>query len=528
MEDEMPDLESSETNTQNTEELPPFEPQVQEESDSSDLLHSFYYFKTIFEQSKFSMKDQLQINPTTSWKQIQKQFKNTKFPCINCKRRVNTIFTVQTQKVESQDIPVRKYLAICGDSESPCDFHIEFEIPISRRIDQEYLLTIEKVNQIQRQIIIAKNNVVFGMITPNEAVKQFEEFKQEMEKYNLLKEQYMNQLIFLINNPVKKKDLKEKLNEFYTNVSEYKTLVEKHIREDEPIETANAYFRDTLLPSSSALSELKYSTREVIEDTPDRKIYSTTEYDLSKLEIPSEIHEIKVNLGNKYVAPINVVVANKTNKSRPKKSKKNNKTVKTKEPPKKEVNMEKINDAMKQLLQKMIIEDRLTMTESEMYKEIKKIYRVSNLESKYGETIKAYFGKHIPIWMNEYDHIMDVLHNMAVSGEIKTATYKTIEQQLVRTNTEVDFRVFKPAIIDITGKYMYQLGYKKSGDDSDVLIGTSVPYPEWPPKPEEEEESMPSLYNSPELNVEKSEEEEEDIINAPKNRRRGVVLSDSD
>ena len=531
MEDEMPDLESSETN----DELPPFEPQVQPESDSSDLLHTFYYFKTMFEQSKFTVKDKLQSNPTTSWKQIQNRFKKVKFPCINCKRHVNTNFSIKTQPDESQDVKVKKYLAICGDLEAPCDFHIEFDIPITRRIDQEYLLTIKKLNQIQRQIIIAKNNVVFGMIMPDEAVKQFEDFKQQMEKYNLLKEQYMNQLIFLVSNPVKKQDLKEKLFEFYTNVSEYKTLVEKHIREDEPIETANAYFRDTLLPSSTALSELKYAKREVIEIKTDYKLYSTTEYDLSNLEIPSEIREIKVNLGNKYVAPINVVVANKTNKSRPTKSQKN-KTVKNKEPVEKKSKTgrklddpAKLDEVMKTMLQKMIIEDRLTMTNAEICKAIGKETRVPDVESKYGEHIQAYFGKHVPIWISEYDHIMDVLHNMAVSGEIKTATYKIIERQLVSQNADVDFRVFKPAIVDTTAKYMAQLGYNNTGDDSNILTGADVPYPEWPPKPEEAEETMPSLYNSSESQEPPPiEEEDDEVVNAPKNRRRPVILSDTE
>lgn len=455
------------------------------ESLDLDKLNTFYYLKQKYEQDKKERCNKFALEKeAVNWKMKRAYFTAKKPKCINCKRKVGSLFTIKHTD------GFRNFLGKCGDIVNPCEFHIEFNMPSVVRMDREHYKILKKLNELQESIILTKNKVIFGMLDPAGAVTRFDELNAEIATNVTELEKYSMKLLEVTNNLVKKEELSNKIIEFNENVAELNVIMQKCISEGEPIITAVNYLIHTIKPSAEHLSEMKYATREIekVLDTQGKMEkeykYHTFEYKLSDLELPTVMEVKYFELGNNNFTPALIlqddedkdkkqldtkdVKSQKTRKNRRSMATPKNKTIRNLDDP-----MD-LNYIMNSLLQQTIMEDRLTITPREIFAELETNYGINDVKGKYGKIIKEYFGKHISIWNSIYDDVMEVVYNMALNKEIQYVSYAMVEEQLTAQHSDIDFSVFKKVIKEIIRRYITKLGLSSNED---------IPRPDWPNLP---------------------------------------------
>jgi hypothetical protein len=490
--DDLEDLEPSSLSELNPleqqdkeEKLPAEELTNPNESMDVDKLNTFYYLKQKYEQDKKERCNKFALEKEAmSWKMKRAYFASKKPKCVNCKRKVGSIFAIKHTD------GFRNFLGKCGDAEKPCEFHIEFNMPSVVRIDREHHKILKKLNELQESIILTKNKVIFGMLDPAGAVTRFDELNAEIAANITELEKYSMKLLEVTNNLTKKEELSNKIIEFNENVAELNVIMQKCVLEGEPLKKVVDYLVDIIEPSAKHLSQMKYATREVekVLDTQGKVEkeykYHTFEYKLSDLELPTLMEVKQFELGNNNFTPellvpeekedkkesnVKNAKSRKTQKNRRLTKPANNKTVRNLD------DSIDLNYVMNDLLQRLIMEDRLTITPREIFAEIETEYGVNDVRSKYGKIIKEYFGKYVSIWTSVYDDIMELVYNMALNKEINAVTYNTVKDKLTSQHSEIEFSVFKKVIKEIVRRYQTKLEGLSSDEE--------IPRPDWPKSP---------------------------------------------
>jgi len=452
------------------------------ESLDLDKLNTFYYLKQKYEQDKKERCNKFALEKEEiSWKMKRAYFTSKKPKCINCKRKVGSLFTIKHTD------GFRNFLGKCGDTVNPCEFHIEFNMPSVVRIDLEHRKILKKLNELQESIILTKNKVIFGMLDPAGAVTRFDELNAEIAVNITELEKYSMKLLEVTNNLIKKEELSNKIVEFNENVAELNVIMQKCVVEGEPIKKVVDYLIDIIEPSAEHLSEMKYATREIekVLDTQGKVEkeykYHTFEYKLSDLELPTVMEVKHFELGNNNSTPELLVPEEDKDKTQPNaKTRKNRRLIVNPNKPANRTvrnldNPMDLNYIMNSLLQTLIMEDRLTITPREIFAEIETKYGVNDVKSKYGKIIKEYFGKYVSIWTSVHEDIMELVYNMALNKEIQSVSYAMVEEQLTNKHSDIEFSVFKKVIKEIIRRYVTKLESLSSDED--------IPRPDWPNPP---------------------------------------------
>lgn len=450
-----------------------------------EKLDMFYNLKNKYEMDKKERCNKFALaKENINWKMKRAYFASKKPKCVNCKRKVGSLFSIKHED------GFRRFIAKCGDPENPCEFKIEFKMPDVVRIDKKYHALLHKLNELQESIVVTKNKVLFGMMDPASAVTQFDELKNEITAYTTELENYSTRLMNVTHNQEKNDELLVKINEFNENVAEVNLIVQKCLFEDEPIKSIVDYFVDTIDVSAKYLAKLKYAEREV-ETVLDSKgdviecIYRTFDYLPAQLEMPVAMEVIDYNVNAEIsnsiqVEETNAINANNDNankKTKNNKTKKNRQTVPKNKTIRNLDNQEDLNAVMKEILQTIIMENRLTITRREIYELIEDQYHVSDVRGKYGNVIKKYFQSNVALWVQVYPEIMDLAYTMAQNKTIQDTTVSQFMEELNKTHPDVDFSPFKKVIKETLIRYVTLL-------NSVSLSGESTPRPDWPTQPE--------------------------------------------
>ena len=228
-----------------------------------DATNKFYMLKSKYEQDYEKEKKEIMYGEKTnqlSWKDKRFEFKKLVPKCVNCQRRVGSIFET---KVNDEFERVLK--AMCGDRKDPCPFDIEINLGITYDLRDLMNENEEETQTFKHQIILDKNDFLFGYIDSEEAVKKFDEIKDEINGSIESSEYYMSLLNDKIYNLDKKNNLKKIQTEVYTNISnikkyadEYKKTHNKQFMSD----IARIYYQD-MKPRLNEIMEEKYAASYV-------------------------------------------------------------------------------------------------------------------------------------------------------------------------------------------------------------------------------------------------------------------------
>jgi len=172
-----PSIEFRNIDTDNLNDL--MSAEKEEDNDYYDTLEKYFLLKNKYEKKmKKAMK---QVYDKNNKKKSQNKISSMKYECIRCKRMVNTIFSIKDDR----------YIAICGDSQNPCDLKIEIYNGQFTHIEDMLIDAQDSLNDIKNIIIEQKLDNLFGYVSEEDSVSLFKNqitaYNEEMNNYNTLK-----------------------------------------------------------------------------------------------------------------------------------------------------------------------------------------------------------------------------------------------------------------------------------------------------------------------------------------------------
>jgi hypothetical protein len=298
-----------------------------------DAVNEFYKLKDTYERNNAIIKRKIIEHRYLSIKEKREEIKKLIPKCINCKRPGGTIFSIKLHKGKQV---FRELKSICGIVADPCNLNITIELGIVELISEPIKETENSIKDIKNKIINDKNKLLFGQLSSEDALDNFNDFKEELTDYT----SYLEILLEQYYNTTENKDDARKLSENITNSYNFIRQIKDSIKQFD--ETDNVQFvRDVvniyevdLKPLLKEIMKLKYKQPFVWYDD-DTNEYKLMQHKYTIKEMEDYLTESKVqsfivgyiptNKKNKPVAKTAIDAA--TNK-------KTNKTDKTSKKPK--------------------------------------------------------------------------------------------------------------------------------------------------------------------------------------------------
>jgi len=256
--------------------------------DFKDALNTYYGLKSQYEKNMTKEKNKIINTPGLSWREKRREFSRLKSKCINCKRPVGSLFKTKNAK-EGE----RHLIALCGDRANPCPLNIDLNAGYVVNIFDFIQNDEKEIDKYKKDIIKEKNDLLFGYIDSEEAVKRFDELKENisslMSSYEYTLEIYLN----IINNKEKKQELKKKTAAFFLEVDNFKKMISDYEKTQDVqyVSDAIELYINSILPTTTELRNLKYAY-SAVEYNEDDNTYSL-------IQKPITLEELEWDLGEK-------------------------------------------------------------------------------------------------------------------------------------------------------------------------------------------------------------------------------------
>lgn len=216
-------------------------------------IHEYYTLKHDYDEDVKSKKQSIIKNETTyPTKQSKQQaMKSIKIPCLYCKRPVGSLFTNKNKTLK----------LVCGNVNEPCPLHFEIYKGEVSHLEENFQIWLnEYINDLKENILKTKLDVLFQYISEESAVKQFQEFKEELDLYQLGYNTDYQMYLDKTNNPQIKKDLQSsifKLADIKLEMSQQLELYRK-TNDIRPFKDIATIYINKVLPLLDSIRELKY------------------------------------------------------------------------------------------------------------------------------------------------------------------------------------------------------------------------------------------------------------------------------
>jgi len=258
-------------------------------------LNTYYKMKSEYEETNLKNRKKILKNQDLSLKEKRSEYKKLKPKCINCKRPVGTIFSNSYNPEENG----RKLMAVCGDRTDPCPLNIIINLgETTTYVNDSYTLEKEII-QLKNRIIKEKNDLIFGYISSADAVKSFDDVKEDLNltlsNYELILEEYM----YVVDNKTKNETIKKEQIAIYEEIQAIKELVSQYERDEnvQLIRDAIDIHVNQLIPRIDKFNKLKYPYRVVIYDSDDdTHHFVQKQYTIDEIETNYSKHEVGIEI----------------------------------------------------------------------------------------------------------------------------------------------------------------------------------------------------------------------------------------
>ena len=225
----------------------------------AEAMNEFYKLKSKYESDYHEkyIKPILKANDKSKKEKRIEYQKLPKAECINCKRNVGSIFTIK-----NQDNVTRVFLAKCGDLRDPCPLNINFDYTFRSELSKELLDADREINEMKNQIIIDKNNIMFGYDDPQKP--SFMNFNANISELKTVTESagfIMEINIQLNDNPVKNDLIKKNEDKFGIEyLLPFKEMIKTFDQTNnaQHVNKAVKFYVDEMVPLTTTNRNLKY------------------------------------------------------------------------------------------------------------------------------------------------------------------------------------------------------------------------------------------------------------------------------
>jgi hypothetical protein len=254
-------------------------------------LYEYFRIKNEYESKLHKMK-QNAFHRAVNKKQGMQKARTLIPPCIQCKRKVGTLFSRKDGK----------YIAICGDKSHPCPLNIQ--IYSGYFFNNESLMNIykEDMDRSKETIIAQKMDTLFSYVSEKESVKKF---KAELDEYTKTSKSYsdiLQKYDDLHNNLETELVLKKNTAEMYRLISEIKNSIQDYekTRNRESLAYAVNLYTKELMPVIQFIRMKKYAIMETDISAEDQTTLVQYKIPLHKMDFTfgEEPSVIKFSFGS--------------------------------------------------------------------------------------------------------------------------------------------------------------------------------------------------------------------------------------
>lgn len=230
-------------------------------SDVKESLNEYFKLKQKYESEIAANKKKIINNSSLSNREKRNEYMKLKPKCINCKRPGGTIFKITSFSEDHNTESYREYNATCGIIADPCGLKIKIQYGKTDLLTDILKNIEDEMKEIKDKIIDDKNKLLFGYLTTEDALNDFDYSKESLNTYSELYEDYLGKYNSIVENDEKKTELEESITESYIQINKIKDCILKNN------ETNNiTYIRDAidiydtiLVPTLNKIRDLKYN-----------------------------------------------------------------------------------------------------------------------------------------------------------------------------------------------------------------------------------------------------------------------------
>lgn len=192
-----------------------------------EKLNEYFKLKYKYETQISSYKKKIINNITLSKKEKRMEYLKIKPKCINCKRPGGTIF--KTIFIKDNDVvdSHKQYTAVCGIIADPCNLNIKIEISNVELLPNLLNQIENELKDLKNTVIKDKNKLLFGYLTTEEALENFDDLKDSIMVYTSIYENYLRKYNEIVDNEDKKRNINESKTIYYNLIEQIKECIKK-------------------------------------------------------------------------------------------------------------------------------------------------------------------------------------------------------------------------------------------------------------------------------------------------------------
>ena len=276
------------------EEEPVENPKISDE-ELNRVVEQYYRKKSAYDQSVLAMKSSIMSKTKLKFKQKNDEMRKARAPCVKCGRAVGTLFKA-TGHFETEQEPYkcqyRVLEAKCGDTQSPCKLNVNIELGCYQLIPDIIQSDTGKVQVLRNETIKAKNDLLYDVITSEDAIAKFNEIKQNMDVLNSVLDFYKTRYSNILNNKESEEDMKQLVLVLFEAVNKNQELCNEYEKKKtiDNLKTVVENYRAIVEPNLLKVRNIKYSFCHVNFDE-EEDTYSLVQYKVTpkQLEWNSDI-----------------------------------------------------------------------------------------------------------------------------------------------------------------------------------------------------------------------------------------------
>lgn len=268
------------------------------DKDFIDALNTYYSLKSQYEKNLTKEKNKIIKMEGLSWNEKRLEFRKLKNKCINCKRPVGSIFKTKLMKDEE-----RHLIALCGDRTNPCPLNIDLNIGYMVNMLDFIQSDEQEIAKYKKDIIKEKNDMLFGYIDSEEAVKRFDEIKDSISSIMSSYEYTLNLYLNVVDNKEKKEEKNKRESELFLEIGNFKKMISNYEKTQDVqfVSDAIELYINIILPTANKIKNLKYAYSQV-EYNEDDETYTLVQKPITNEDLEWDLGEspqgiVKMKIG---------------------------------------------------------------------------------------------------------------------------------------------------------------------------------------------------------------------------------------
>ena len=258
-------------------------------------INEYYRLKSKYDNDNDKNKKKILNNKMLGMKDKKAEFKQLKPKCVNCGRPGGTTFASVVSK-DSMGAKFRELRAFCKATE-PCGLNINIAVGNFENINDILKMIDGEIYTAKNEIINDKNKLLFGLITTENALGNFDLQKATIKDFTDLLETYLQIYIKLTDDPETKAKLNEEVEKSYLLIQQIRAAI-KNYNETNSIEFVRGgveVYTDELIPVLNEILKLKYKENMVVfEESSNTYHLVQRAYSIKDLEMNNDKFETLV------------------------------------------------------------------------------------------------------------------------------------------------------------------------------------------------------------------------------------------